>query len=92
MRRVKDVTVTPHYCPIQDKDASWYKQFNIIILGLDSVEVTWLKSEARRLLLLCDLASIQLSVPSPMPTHHARLAGPTVAQRDGMRYGGVHYR
>ena len=39
MKRVKGVTVTPHYCPIQDKDGAWYKQFQIIVMGLDSIEV-----------------------------------------------------
>ena len=39
MRRVAGVTVTPHYCPIQDKDAAWYRQFQVIVLGLDSIEV-----------------------------------------------------
>ena len=40
MKRCKGVTVTPHYCPIQDKDRDWYKQFQIIVLGLDSIEVS----------------------------------------------------
>ena len=39
MRRIGTVTVTPHYCPIQDKDAAWYRQFQVIVLGLDSIEV-----------------------------------------------------
>jgi len=39
--------VTPHYCPIQDKDASWYKQFQIIVMGLDSIEARrWLNAMA----------------------------------------------
>ena len=38
-RRVAGVRVTPHYCPIQDKDAGWYRQFQVIVLGLDSIEV-----------------------------------------------------
>ena len=37
-RRVPGVRITPYYGKIQDKDESYYKQFNIIICGLDSVE------------------------------------------------------
>ena len=47
MKRVKGVTVTPHYCPIQDKDAAWYKQFQVIVMGLDSIEARrWLNAMA----------------------------------------------
>ena len=47
MKRVKGVTVTPHYCPIQDKDAAWYKQFQVIVMGLDSIEaLRWLNGIA----------------------------------------------
>ena len=45
MKRVKGVTVTPHYCPIQDKDNAWYKQFQVIVMGLDSIEARrWLNA------------------------------------------------
>lgn len=37
-KRVPGVKVTPYYGKIQDKDESYYMQFNIIICGLDSVE------------------------------------------------------
>ena len=47
MKRVKGVTVTPHYCPIQDKDNAWYKQFQVIVMGLDSIEARrWLNAMA----------------------------------------------
>ena len=47
MKRVKGVTVTPHYCPIQDKDAAWYRQFQVIVMGLDSIEARrWLNAMA----------------------------------------------
>ena len=46
-KRVAGVTVTPHYCPIQDKDADWYRQFQVIVLGLDSIEARrWLNAMA----------------------------------------------
>ena len=47
MKRVKGVTATPHYCPIQDKDNAWYKQFQVIVMGLDSIEARrWLNAMA----------------------------------------------
>lgn len=38
MERVHGCTVTPHYCRIEDKEDSFYDDFTIIILGLDSLE------------------------------------------------------
>lgn len=38
MQRVRGVRVTPHFCRIEDKDPSFYREFNIIVLGLDSLE------------------------------------------------------
>lgn len=38
MSRVKDVTITPYYGAIQDKDQDYYMQFKLVICGLDSVE------------------------------------------------------
>ena len=47
MRRVAGVTVNAHFCPIQDKDASWYRQFQVIVMGLDSIEARrWLNAMA----------------------------------------------
>ena len=47
MSRVEGVTVTPHYCPIQDKGPDWYRQFQVIIMGLDSIEARrWLNAMA----------------------------------------------
>ncbi|CDU24345.1 related to ubiquitin-activating enzyme [Sporisorium scitamineum] len=37
-RRVPGVRITPYHGKIQDKDEEYYKQFKIIICGLDSVE------------------------------------------------------
>lgn len=36
--KIPTVKVTPYFGKIQDKDAEYYSQFNIIICGLDSVE------------------------------------------------------
>lgn len=38
MQRVKGVTVVPHFCRIEEKDVSFYQDFHIIVLGLDSLE------------------------------------------------------
>ena len=38
MQRVERVTVTPHFCRIEEKPLEFYEQFHIIILGLDSLE------------------------------------------------------
>jgi NEDD8-activating enzyme E1 len=35
---VKGVSITPHNCKIQDKDADFYEQFGMYICGLDSIE------------------------------------------------------
>ena len=36
--RVSGVVVTLHHCRIEDKPHEWYRQFHIIVLGLDSLE------------------------------------------------------
>lgn len=38
MERVSGVNIVPHFCRIEDKDLDFYSQFNIIALGLDSIE------------------------------------------------------
>ena len=38
MARVAGVTVTPHFCRIEDKPLDFYEAFHVIILGLDSLE------------------------------------------------------
>lgn len=39
MERVAGVSVTAHYCRIEEKPADWYREFHVIALGLDSLEV-----------------------------------------------------
>lgn len=36
-RRVPGCNVVPHHCAIQDKDETFYSQFNIVVCGLDSI-------------------------------------------------------
>ncbi|GAB2210274.1 hypothetical protein Droror1_Dr00015537 [Drosera rotundifolia] len=38
MERVSGVNIVPHFCRIEDKEIDFYSDFNIIVLGLDSVE------------------------------------------------------
>ncbi|XP_043692464.1 NEDD8-activating enzyme E1 catalytic subunit [Telopea speciosissima] len=38
MERISGVNIVPHFCRIQDKDLAFYNEFNIIALGLDSIE------------------------------------------------------
>ncbi|OIT28190.1 nedd8-activating enzyme e1 catalytic subunit [Nicotiana attenuata] len=38
MERVNGVEIKPHFCRIEDKPISFYSDFQIIVLGLDSVE------------------------------------------------------
>jgi len=45
MDRVPSCSVTPHFCRIEDKDAEFYSQFHIIVLGLDSIDARrWMNS------------------------------------------------
>lgn len=36
-KRVSGCNVTPHFCKIQDYDENFYRQFHIIVCGLDSI-------------------------------------------------------
>nr|CAB3267421.1 NEDD8-activating enzyme E1 catalytic subunit [Phallusia mammillata] len=36
-KRVKGAQVVPHFCKIQDYDSAFYKQFHIVVCGLDSI-------------------------------------------------------
>ena len=37
-KRVRGVKITPYNGKIQDKDEEYYKQFHVIVCGLDSIE------------------------------------------------------
>lgn len=38
MARVSGAKIVPHFCRIEDKELDFYRAFDIIALGLDSVE------------------------------------------------------
>ena len=44
-RRVEGVSITAHCCRIQDFDADYYKQFQMVVCGLDNIEARrWLNA------------------------------------------------
>ncbi|SAL96330.1 hypothetical protein [Absidia glauca] len=46
MNRVPGVTIEPYFGKIQDKDDDYYKQFQIVVCGLDSVEARrWINAK-----------------------------------------------
>lgn len=48
--RVSGVSVTPHFCRIQDLDDAFYAQFDLVIAGLDSVAARlWLSDNLCRI-------------------------------------------
>ncbi|KAG6520972.1 hypothetical protein ZIOFF_018037 [Zingiber officinale] len=38
MKRINGVNITSHFCRIKDEDLTFFNDFNIIVLGLDSIE------------------------------------------------------
>jgi NEDD8-activating enzyme E1 len=46
MARVQGVVIVPHNCRIQDKDDDFYRQFRMVICGLDSIEARrWINAK-----------------------------------------------
>eukprot|EP01001_Neometanema_parovale_P005169 NODE_1812_length_1596_cov_102.105227_g1726_i0.p1 GENE.NODE_1812_length_1596_cov_102.105227_g1726_i0~~NODE_1812_length_1596_cov_102.105227_g1726_i0.p1 ORF type:complete len:472 (+),score=113.62 NODE_1812_length_1596_cov_102.105227_g1726_i0:65-1417(+) len=46
MKRVPGVQITPHFGPIEEKDDEFYLQFNVVILGLDSLKArSWINDK-----------------------------------------------
>jgi ubiquitin-activating enzyme E1 C len=44
------ISVTPYVGKIQNKDDEYYKQFNVIIAGLDSIKArNWVSSQLRKI-------------------------------------------
>ena len=37
-RRVRGAKVTGHYKRIEDMEDNWYRQFHVVVMGLDSIE------------------------------------------------------
>jgi ubiquitin-activating enzyme E1 C len=52
MKRVPGVQITPHFGKIEDKEDEFYLQFNLIILGLDSLKArSWINDKICSLIL-----------------------------------------
>jgi ubiquitin-activating enzyme E1 C len=50
MERVPGITVTAHYCKIQDFNEDFYRQFALIICGLDSIDARrWMNAMVYKL-------------------------------------------
>ena len=65
--RVPDVNVTAHFGKIQDKDEAFYRQFKIVVAGLDSIEARrWINSTLVNMVSLDDdgeIADVDSVVP-----------------------------
>lgn len=72
MRRVAGVTVTAHYCPIQDKDADWYRQFQARWRSRDRRALP--ATQARRVLATCS-SRARHALPSRRPASRPRPQG-----------------
>lgn len=49
-KRISGIDVTPHFCKIQDFDDEFYKKFDLVIAGLDSVKARlWLSDNLCRI-------------------------------------------
>ncbi|KAH0788782.1 ubiquitin-activating enzyme E1 C [Histomonas meleagridis] len=49
-RRIPNINVTPHFCKIQEFDDDFYKQFDLIIAGLDSIKARlWISDNLCRI-------------------------------------------
>jgi len=82
--RVEGVKVTPHFCRIEDKPPEWYREFSVIVLGLDSVEARgWMNSVACSFLEYGEDGEVDQATIKPMVdggtegfTGHARVIYP----------------
>ncbi|XP_065901241.1 NEDD8-activating enzyme E1 catalytic subunit-like [Dysidea avara] len=65
--RVPGVRIKPHCCPIQDYDADFYRQFHIIVCGLDSVVARrWMNGMLVSLLTYTDDGQLDVSSVIPL--------------------------
>lgn len=65
--RIPEVKVTPYVGKVQDKDADFYRQFNIVVSGLDNVEARrWLNSMLVSLAEIDDEGTVDPSTVIPL--------------------------
>ncbi|KAG2374273.1 hypothetical protein C9374_010843 [Naegleria lovaniensis] len=66
--RVAGVKVTPHICAIQEKDKDFYRQFGIVIAGLDSIPARrWINSTLLSFIQYNDEAKTEVDMSSMIP-------------------------
>lgn len=66
-KRVPGCNVQPHFCKIQDFDESFYRQFHIIVCGLDSVVARrWINGMVLSLLIFEDDGTVDQSSIVPI--------------------------
>ena len=60
MRRVPSCKVTPHQCYIQAKEPEWFRQFGVVIGGLDNIVARrWMNATLCSLVKLDDAGGIE---------------------------------
>ncbi|KAM9976413.1 hypothetical protein ACTFIR_010254 [Dictyostelium discoideum] len=65
--RITGCNVTPHKCRIQDKDEDYYRQFKIVIAGLDSIEARrWINGLLVNLVVINDSGDIEPDTIIPL--------------------------
>ncbi|GAB2266553.1 NEDD8-activating enzyme E1 catalytic subunit [Dionaea muscipula] len=78
MERVSGVNIVPHFCRIEDKDLDFYSDFNIIVLGLDSIEArSYINAVACNFLGMCFLVA-ETSYPCHAPQQEPRFRAPVL--------------
>lgn len=81
MKRVPGISVTPHFCKIQDKPDSFYKEFNIVVAGLDSIPARrWINAKLVELVDAEDQTSLKPLIDGGTEGFkgHARVIFPTI--------------
>ncbi|KYR00099.1 ubiquitin-activating enzyme E1C [Tieghemostelium lacteum] len=64
--RITGCNVTPYKCRIQDKDDDYYRQFKVVIAGLDSIEARrWINGQLVNLV-VCDDGNIDPETVIPL--------------------------
>ena len=63
----ENLQITPHFSPIEEKDAAFYKQFDVVVSGLDSIEARRWLNDMLHSLLVRDKISGAIEAESIVP-------------------------